>query len=290
MIAANARRDVPGLVDVGGRRLRVLVQGTRDDAPAVVFLSTLGCPLEAWTRVQRTVAEWTTAISYDRSDVGWNGRRAAVPRRADELEALLAELGVVGPVVLVGHAYGALVAEELARRNPDRVAGLVAADAWHPDELRRSVHQRKAMAHLEAQLQRSMMAALLRPGGREDFVALDGLPAEQRPMAYRYLRRPHNWRTALAELVSWKHSPPGSAERWPRFRAPALVLASRVQVEHDQVRMRMQQELAASSPTSAVLVVPEAANLELVTDGRFSPHVGDAVLRLLGNAVVTEGA
>jgi pimeloyl-ACP methyl ester carboxylesterase len=290
MIAVNAKRDVPWFVEVGGRRLRALVRGTREELPAVVFLSTLGCPLEAWTRVQQAVTERTTTISYDRSDVGWNGRRAAVPRRADELEALLAELDVDGPVVLVGHAYGALVAGEFARSRPDRVAGLVFADAWHPDELRRSVHQRKAMAYLEAQLQRSMLASFLRPGRNEDFVALDALPAEQRPMAYRYLRRPLNWRTAHAELVSWKHSRPGPAQLWPQSRVPVVALVSQPQVEHDPVRMLMQQELAGSSTRSAVLVVPAAANLELVTDGRFSPHVGDAVSQLLGDAVMAEGA
>jgi pimeloyl-ACP methyl ester carboxylesterase len=290
MIAPNAKRGVPSFVDVGGRRVRALVQGTREDLPAVVFLSTLGCPLEAWTRVQRAVAERTTAISYDRSDVGWNGRRAAVPRRADELGALLAELRVDGPVVLVGHAYGALVAGEFARSRPDRVAGLVFADAWHPDELRRSVHQRMAMAYLEAQLQRRMLATLLRPGGNEGLVAFDALPAEQRPTAYRYLRRLLNWRTAHAELVSWKHSGTGPARRWPWSRVPVVALVSQPQVEHDPVRMRMQQELAGSSTKSSVLVVPEAVNLELVTDGRFSPHIGDAVSQLLGDAVMAEGA
>lgn len=290
MIAANVQRDVPSFVDVGGARLRALVQGTREDLPAVVFLSTLGCPLEAWTRVQRAVAERTTAISYDRSEVGWNGRRASVPRRADELEALLAELRVDGPVVLVGHAYGALVAGEFARSRPDRVAGLVFADAWHPDELRRSVHQRMAMAYLEAQLQRRMLTTLLRPGRNGGLVAFDALPAEQRPMAYRYLGRLRNWRTAHAELVSWKHSRPGRARRWPRSRVPVVALVSQQQVEHDPVRMLMQRELAGSSARSAVLVVPEAANLELVTDDRYSPHVGDAVSRLLGDAVMAEGA
>jgi pimeloyl-ACP methyl ester carboxylesterase len=290
MIAANMQRDVPSFVDVGGARLRTLVQGAREDLPAVVFLSTLGCPLEAWTRVQRAVTERTTAISYDRSDVGWNGRRASVPRRADELEALLAELRVDGPVVLVGHAYGALVAGEFARSRPDRVAGLVFADAWHPDELRRSVHQRMAMAYLEAQLQRSMLTTLLRPGGNQDFVAFDALPAEQRPMAYRYLRRLLNWRTAHAELVSWKHSRPGRAQMRSQSEVPVVALVSQPQVEHDPVRMLMQQELAGSSTRSSVLVVPAAANLELVTDGRFSPHVGDAVSQLLGDTVMAEGA
>lgn len=289
MIAANARRDVPGFLDVDGARLRALVQGTREDLPTVVFLSTLGCPLEAWTRVQRTVAERTTTISYDRGDVGWNGRRATIPRRADELAALLDQLGVDGPVVLVGHAYGALVAGEFARGRPDRVAGMVFADAWHPDELRRSVHQRKAMAYLEAQLQRRMLTTFLRPG-HGDFVAFDALPAEQRSVACQCLRRSLNWRTAHAELLSWKHSRPLPARKSSWDGVPVVALVSQPQVEHDPVRMAMQQELAGSSPGSAVFVVPEAANLELVTDGRFSPLVGDAVSRLLGGAVMAEGA
>ncbi|TLW92329.1 alpha/beta hydrolase [Saccharomonospora piscinae] len=280
----------PRPVEAGGRRLRALVQGVSGDLPTVVFLSTLGCPLEVWTRVRQAVAEHTMTISYDRGNVRWNGREATVPRRADELEDLLTALRVDGPVVLVGHAYGALVAEEFARTRTDRVAGMVLADAWRSDELLRLVHQRRAMAYLETQLQRSLLMTLARPGKHARFVAFDALPDEQRQAAYRYLQRPLHWRTALAELVAWKHSRPAAPDAWPPHRVPVLVVVSQPHVEHDQARLRMQQELAASSTRSGLMVIPEATNLELVTDGRFSPHVAGAVVQALGKDLVAEGA
>lgn len=287
MSTSNA---VPSLIDAGGRRVRTLVQGVRGELPAVVFQSTLGCPLEAWTRVQGAVAEHTMTISYDRSEIRWNGRDAAISRRSDELVALLEQLRVDGPVVVVGHAFGALVADELARTRPGHVAGTVFVDAWRPDELSRSVNQRKAMAYLESSLQRSLLTTAVRPRRHAPFVAFDGLPGEQRRVAYEYLRRPANWRTALAELVSWKNSRANTGDAWPPSRLPMAVLVSGPQVEHDAVRLRMQEELAARSTRSVFAVVPDATNLDLVTDGRFSPHVVDGVLRVLGKTLVAEGA
>jgi pimeloyl-ACP methyl ester carboxylesterase len=48
---------------------------------------------------------------------------------ADELVRLLAAAGIAGPIVVVGHSYGGMVATLVAHGRPDLVVGLVLVDA-----------------------------------------------------------------------------------------------------------------------------------------------------------------
>lgn len=122
--------------DIGGRRLHVLRSGA--SAPVVVVLPALGTPAAEWVRVQRALAERTdaTIMVVDRAGLGWSdpGRWPRTPSTmADELQALLTAAGVGGPVIVVGHSAGGLVARVFAARYRDRVARLVLVDATHED-------------------------------------------------------------------------------------------------------------------------------------------------------------
>src|SRR5579864_9525526 len=96
------------MVDVGGRSLHARVAGR--GAPAVVFEAGISASSINWTGVQQQVAEFTTAVSYDRAGLGWSdparGRYDAARMVAD-LAALLDRTGVPSPYVLVGHSFGA---------------------------------------------------------------------------------------------------------------------------------------------------------------------------------------
>ena len=72
-------------------------------------------------------------IAYDRRGHGASGEpeaytRTTVAEQAQDLAALLVGLGAA-PAVLVGEGLGALIALDLARREPPLVAGIVAVDA-----------------------------------------------------------------------------------------------------------------------------------------------------------------
>ena len=54
---------------------------------------------------------------------------------ADELMRLLAAAGIDGPLVLVGHSYGGMVAQLTAHRHPDRVLGVVLVDSASRPEM-----------------------------------------------------------------------------------------------------------------------------------------------------------
>ena len=79
-----------------------------------------------------SVARFTRVCAYDRPDIRV-GDDVTTPRPqphavdddVSDLHALLGALGEPGPVVLVAHSYGGLIATLYARAHPDVVGGLV---------------------------------------------------------------------------------------------------------------------------------------------------------------------
>ncbi|MBP2478897.1 pimeloyl-ACP methyl ester carboxylesterase [Crossiella equi] len=103
---------------------------TGDGQPTVVFEAGLAASRSFWGLVQPGVAEFATAVSYDRSGLG----RSAASTGARGLRSLAADLAGLldqlgdGPFVLVGHSWGGVVVRAAAALRPDRVQGLVLVD------------------------------------------------------------------------------------------------------------------------------------------------------------------
>ncbi|MFE6050575.1 alpha/beta fold hydrolase [Kitasatospora sp. NPDC056446] len=125
---------VGGFQEVDGRRLYVHRCG--DDGPAVVFLPGASAIGLDYYGVQREIAEFATAVVYDRAGTGFSDD-AALPRTAaevaTELHGLLHALGLPGPYVLAPHSLGGAYAHRFAQLYPREVAGLVWLDAFHRD-------------------------------------------------------------------------------------------------------------------------------------------------------------
>lgn len=145
-----------GLVDVGGRRLRLDCAGGGD--VTVVLDAGLCQSHETWGEVPAAVSRWARVCSYDRAGLG-DSDPAPSPRSPDalvgDLHALLARARVPGPYVLVGHSFGGLTLRLYASRHPEQVAGLVLVDASHEDQY-------------------ASLAALMSPGDRADYLAHEG--------------------------------------------------------------------------------------------------------------------
>jgi pimeloyl-ACP methyl ester carboxylesterase len=140
--AADAALDDPSApsapgqyVWVGDHRLHVYCEG--EGSPTVIFESGLGGTSLDWSLIQPEVARHTRACVYDRAGYGWSDRGPA-PRHSrqivSELESLLGFSSIAGPYVLVGHSFGGFNAQLFARRNPERVAGLVLVDSSHEQQ------------------------------------------------------------------------------------------------------------------------------------------------------------
>ncbi|HXA38449.1 MAG TPA: alpha/beta hydrolase [Phenylobacterium sp.] len=125
------------MVDVGGRRLRMVRAGPASDRPTVVLEhGAFGCATD-WTVVQaRLAAKGLSSLAYDRAGLG-HSEPGPKPRDGmaivSDLAALLREAGVEGPFVLAGHSMGGLMVRLFALTHPEQVLGVVLVDAVTPD-------------------------------------------------------------------------------------------------------------------------------------------------------------
>ena len=127
---------VSRLVDVGGHRLNIRCSG--EGAPAVVLGSGLASDNHDWGPVEERISEFTRVCSYDRAGLGESDSAGSTPTgqtASDELHALVSKVGLPGPVVVVGHSYGGLVAQLYAAEHPQNTGALVLVDCLQGDNL-----------------------------------------------------------------------------------------------------------------------------------------------------------
>lgn len=119
--------------------------------PTLVLQAGHGDGLRSWGPVFDRLAQGHAVVAFDRP--GYGGRAGtSAPRdpctMADEQHALLRQLGLRTPVVLVGHSLGGRYQWVHAVLYPDDVAALVLIEPTHPEHWRRLQSQVPAMAAL----------------------------------------------------------------------------------------------------------------------------------------------
>lgn len=126
------------LVDIGGSRIRIECKGRGE--PALVMDAGLMHGLHTWDLVMPEVAKFTRVCSYDRAGVG-ESHRGKKPRTSQqivtELFALLKNVKLKAPYVLVGHSVGGLNVRLYASQHPEEVAGMVLVDPSHEEQTNR---------------------------------------------------------------------------------------------------------------------------------------------------------
>jgi len=157
------------MVDVGGRRLRIVRAGSPSSRPTIILEhGAFGCAAD-WAVVQeRLAAKGLASIAYDRAGLGHS---EPGPRPRDghaivsDLAALLREIDEDGPVVLVGHSMGGLMVRLYALTHPRQVAGVVLVDAVVPEVLASPIGARavRAFSRMLGWVSRGARYGMMRP-------------------------------------------------------------------------------------------------------------------------------
>src|SRR5262249_55229590 len=125
-VRSNSERGIT-MVTVSGHAMRVRIanlSNRKPGQPVVVFEGGSIQPLETWDTVFNKVAALAPTIAYDRSGIGkseFDGEPQTFKHVASSLHALLAELKVPPPYVLVGHSLGGVLIRAFASDYPSEV-------------------------------------------------------------------------------------------------------------------------------------------------------------------------
>lgn len=258
-----------GPVDRDGRSLRWVAVGS--GSPTVVLATASGTPSTTWAPILPALAARTRVLCYDRAGLGASdpARHLTVRSSVEDLVALLRAAGR-GPSVVVGHSWGALLAQLVAWTRPGLVAGLVLVDPAHEDFqplaavaveglLLHRLVWRSRLGLLDRELRADALATA---GSLTDDARTRELFVAAELACYAH---PHQLRTILAE----NRLAAGSARLIRRLRArtplpdvPVVVLSA---TTGQPVRMRqrwtaLQGRIATGVPQGEHVVVPDAGH------------------------------
>lgn len=128
----------PGaMVDVGGFKLHLNCTGeSRNGEPTVILDAGSGSFSTDWALVQKASSQFARVCSYDRAGMGWSDEspnERSAKNMVTELHTLIERANIKGPLVMVGHSFGGLIAQLFTNTYPDQVYGLVLVDSAHED-------------------------------------------------------------------------------------------------------------------------------------------------------------
>lgn len=285
-LARTARRPLARgrFADAGGFRLRIVPAGGSHPAPTVLLECGIAGPTSAsWAWVQRGVAEFAPVISYDRAGLGLSDA-GPTPRDGRaigrELRVALANAGIPGPFVFVGHSFGGLVARVFTDEFPGDVAGLVLVESSHP----RQMEQTALRLWHDGVLVLLRLAPLLTGLGLvRAVVSVAPLPAMRLPEPERSEQLGHqssarHWRGVAREFDAWlARTAPQAAACGTFGSRPLVVLTAAGSAAHYPGWAGYQAELAKLAAGGEHRVVPGADHALLVTDPEQSRAVVEAI-------------
>jgi pimeloyl-ACP methyl ester carboxylesterase len=285
------------LIDIGGRRLRLVAAGPDADpadarTPTVLLEAGAFGFSADWGVVQEKLAALgVRSLAYDRAGLGLSDA-AAGPRDGEavlsDLERLLEAAGEAPPYIVVGHSMAGLRVQLLAARHPGWIEGVVLVDASTPDATQAPIGRRYLRAFAIASRLFSHLAGigLLTPFARHgDRIGLTG---EARAEKLRIFPLSGHNRAADAEVTLWMAAArqARAAGTYDPATPMAVVTAGRATPGHPVKAMMTAPAQAAA--VSYVKHVEGARHATLLGEA-FADEVVAAVL-FIANAAKTKAA
>jgi pimeloyl-ACP methyl ester carboxylesterase len=162
------------LVDIGGRRINLLCNGT--GGPTVVLMAGSSSWSFTWYKAQPEIAKRERVCAFDRAGYGFSDPAPTPEILSDsvnDLHAALRAAELRGPYVLVGHSLGGLEARLFAQRWPHEVGGMVLVDTSPAAELLMEVNQPyyDSGDSMEEYTSKVLKCVLLEARGRADLTS-----------------------------------------------------------------------------------------------------------------------
>jgi pimeloyl-ACP methyl ester carboxylesterase len=283
------RRNYPPpgqLVDIGGRRIHMVVMGEDTGQPTVILDGGMVGFSSNFAWVQGEVAATTRVVAYDRAGLGWSDPAAEAQdayQAARDLHVALERGGIAGPFVVAGHSYGGLVVRAFTDLYPDEVVGMVLIDASHPDQWAHIPASRDGKLNARgtsftAFLARLGVVRLFRPGR----AIYAGLPERAAAEMRAILAQPQSWSTSGNVLLLWnERTRPQINQARSLGDLPLGVLSVTEQALYADVLTGLQAELATLSSNSFHYTEAGATHESLVAERDHALVVAEIIRRVL---------
>lgn len=211
--AAGPFKPAGAMVDIGGRKLRLVCAGPKSALPVIwTEAGAWGLAADLAAIQQKLTVKGLRSCAYDRAGMGFSDP-GPEPRDSAaivaDLEKLVVASGERGPFILMAHSMGGQHARLFAGRNPDKVAGLVLLEATTP-EMTSDPRAERFLSRVRTVARVSAVAGSLGltriAYGFGDRI---GLPAQGSAEKRRAFVSGRHARTASAEVQVW---PQGSVQ------------------------------------------------------------------------------
>ena len=275
----------PGrLVDAGGHRLHLRIEGASQSGPTVILECGIGgATSNNWGWIEPEVARFAPVVAYDRAGLGWSdpgplprdGRRIVA-----ELHTALENAGLRGPYVFVGHSYGGLLARLFVDAYPKEVVGLVLAEPSHPAMFQRWPSFRRFFTVIGLGVRIAPFAArigLIRALLPLIHTDANVLPPAECAAQRAFLASPDHWRGVAAEMASWRRDTSPQAAATGGFGDRPLVVLTAGSHAGTGDWTRLQASTASLSTDSEQRLVPGATHGSIVNDRRYAAWSTDAI-------------
>ncbi|PEY40358.1 alpha/beta hydrolase [Bacillus cereus] len=128
----NRCKESEEYVDIEGVALYTKVMEGKKDSPVIILDAGYGDYSKSWDQIAEKITGYGTVLLYDRAGLG-KSEKSPNPRISSEmvkeLRALLQQLQLKPPYILVGHSFGGINVRLFASFYPEETAGLILVDS-----------------------------------------------------------------------------------------------------------------------------------------------------------------
>ena len=236
--------------------------------PVFILLHGFGASTFSWREVMQPLADFGTAIAYDRPAFGlterpleWEGDNPYTQESNVKLLLGLMDTLGVEQAVLIGNSAGGTVATAFTLAHPERVTALIEVDAAIYQTMPESAFIDWLLETPQADRIGPLIARRL--GGSQGDEFLESAwhaPDKITPEIFEGYRQPlkvNHWDRAL-----WEHTqasdPPGLVDRLDQIQVPTLVISG----DDDQiVPLENSRRLAEDIPGATLTVIEDCGHL-----------------------------